>query len=307
MNVELSKTENLPKKESRFFKKVHDFFLPLLSNKKATVGAAIFLVFAIVAVFAPWIAPYNPKSASFQMSLAPTAAHLFGTTNTGKDIFSQFIYGTRAALTVSIGAGVLSTILALLIGLTSGYVGGWVDSILGFITNLFLVVPGLALLIVIESYIQNTTPYINGLIIALTGWAWGARVFRALAFSLKNRDYVVAARVSGESPLRIMFTQIAPNMTSVIASNVMYASLGAILAEAGLAFLGLENIDSVSWGTMLYWAQSGAALLKGAWWWFIPPGAGIALLGLSLVLMNFAVDQITNPRLRQQIRRKRHG
>lgn len=308
MKAELANQETLPQQQKGFFTRTQDFFLPLLSNKRAEVGAVIFLMIVLTAIFAPLIAPYNPHANNFQMNLAPSAKHLFGTTTTGQDIFSQFIYGARAAIVVSIGAGLLSTVIALLIGMTSGYVGTWVDSILGFLTNLFLVVPGLALLIVIESYIKSTTPYINGIIIALTGWAWGARVFRAMTFSLKNRDYITAAKVSGESPLRIMFTQIAPNMTSVIASNIMYASLGAILAESGLAFLGLENTDAVSWGTMLYWAQNGAALQNEAWWWFIPPGCGIALLGLSLVLMNFAVDQITNPRLRQQIRRrKRRG
>ncbi|HEX7063430.1 MAG TPA: ABC transporter permease [Bacillales bacterium] len=307
MNVELGKTSQPIGKKHSPLNRIYNFLLPLFANKKATVGMIIFLVFVLAAIFEPWIAPYDPNAAIFPPSQAPTAEHIFGTTNTGKDVFSQFIYGARSTIVVGFGAGILTTIIGLTIGLISGFAGRIVDSILGFVTNLFLVVPGLALLIVIEAYLENASPYMNGLIIALTGWAWGARVFRSMTFSLGSRDYVTAAKLSGESNLRVMFTQIAPNMVSVIASNIMYASLAAILADSGLAFLGLESVSSVSWGTMLYWAKGSGALLNGSWWWFLPPGIGIALVGMSLVLMNFAVDQITNPRLRQQIRRKHNG
>lgn len=271
----------------------------LLSDKRSTVGACLFLLFVLVAIFAPLIAPYNPLSTKFNMTEMPSAAHLFGTTTTGQDIFSQFIYGARTTLIVGVGAGLLTTIIGLVFGVTAGYYSGVVDLILNFITNIFLVLPGLALLIVIESMIHHSTPVVNGLIIGLTGWAWGARVFRSQTMSLRGREFVIAAKLSGASPFRIMVTEILPNMTSVIASNIIFASLGAILAESGLAFLGLESVNSVSWGTMLYWAQAGNAMLNGAWWWFIPPGAGIALVGLALVLMNFSIDQLTNPRLRQ--------
>ncbi|KPV40919.1 peptide ABC transporter permease [Alicyclobacillus ferrooxydans] len=280
------------------------FLGAFLKNGRSLTGLIVFAIFLVVAIFAPVIAPDSPTATTFPMSLAPSAAHLLGTTNTGQDIFSQFIYGARTTIIVGFGAGIIATLLGLLIGISAGYRGGWVDSILTFLMNLFLVLPGLALLIVIESYVKNSTPYINGLIIGLTGWAWGARVFRAQTMSLANRDFVVAAKMSGKSALSIMFTEIAPNMMSIIAANVIYATLGAILAESGLAFLGFENVSSISWGTMLYWASQNGALLTGAWWWFIPPGIGIGLVGLSLVLMNFAIDGITNPRLNSQKRRK---
>ncbi|QSO50926.1 ABC transporter permease [Alicyclobacillus curvatus] len=283
------------------------FLGPFLKNSRSLTGLIIFLIFVLVAIFAPWIAPDNPNATHFPMSLAPSAGHLFGTTNTGQDIFSQFIYGARTTIIVGFGAGMIATVLGLLIGISAGYRGGLIDSVLTFLMNLFLVLPGLALLIVIESYVKNSTPYINGLIIGLTGWAWGARVFRAQTMSLANRDFVVAAKMSGKSAMGIMFTEIAPNMMSIIAANVIYATLGAILAESGLAFLGFENVSSISWGTMLYWASQNGALLTGAWWWFIPPGIGIGLVGLSLVLMNFAIDSITNPRLSSQKRRKHRG
>ncbi|WEH10210.1 ABC transporter permease [Alicyclobacillus fastidiosus] len=276
-------------------------------NGKSVVGVCLFVIFILLAVFAPLIAPYNPLSTNFTQDLSPSHTHLLGTTTTGQDIFSQFVYGTRATLTVGVGAGVISTIIGLAFGVTAGYRGGWVDNVLNFITNIFLVLPSLALLIVIESLVHNTTPLLNGLIIGLTGWAWGARVFRAQAMSLRGREFVTAAVLSGASSIRIMVTEIIPNMTSVIASNIIFAILGAILAESGLAFLGLESVNSVSWGTMLYWSQAGGALLNGAWYWFVPPGLGIALVGLSLVLMNFSIDQLTNPRLRQERGGKRRG
>lgn len=277
----------------------------MFSNRKSAVGFCLFLFFVAIAVFAPWLAPYSPTSTQFAPTLAPSAQHLFGTTAQGQDIFSQFLYGARTTLVVGIGAGLLATALSLLIGVTAGYRGGVVDTILNFLSNIFLVLPGLALLILIESYVHNSTPIFNGVIIGLTGWAWGARVFRSQTMSLANRDFVTAAKLTGASDLRVMVMEIMPNMTSIIASNVMYACLAAILAESGLAFLGLENVSSISWGTMLYWSSQGDAILTGGWWWFIPPGLGIALVGLSLVLMNYSIDQLTNPRLRELPKRKK--
>ncbi len=278
-------------------------------NGKALVGFVIFALFVFVGIFAGVIAPYDPSSANFGPSLTPSMAHLLGTTNTGQDIFSQFIWGTQTSLIVGVGAAIVSTLIAFLVGVYGGYKGGAADSILNAISNIFLVMPGLALLILIESYVKTSTPLLNGLIIALTGWAWGARVFRSVAMSIASRDFIVAARLSGAGTFRIMFAEILPNMTSQIAGNLIYSCLGAIMAEAGLAYLGFESIASNSWGTILFWAQNGGAMLNGAWWWFVPPGLAIALVGTSLALMNFGIDQITNPRLRVQKRKnlKRKG
>ncbi len=277
-------------------------FTLFFHNSKAVVGLCLFLLFVLIAIFAPVLAPYDPHSTAFAMSL-PSAKHLFGTTNQGQDIFSQFVFGARTTLIVGVGAGILSTVISLLVGVTAGYTGGFVDTVLNFLSNIFLVLPGLVLLILIEALVKGSTPVFNGFIIGLTGWAWGARVFRAQTMSYVNRDFVAAAKLSGASAFRIMTTEIVPNMLSIVAANLMYSCLGAILAESGLAFLGLESGQSISWGTMLYWASEGDANLTGAWWWFVPPGLGIALVGLSLVLMNFAIDEITNPRLRGSSRR----
>lgn len=275
-----------------------------IHNPKAMTGVVIFGIFVLVAILAPVLAPYDPQATQFPPMQGPSAAHWLGTTNTGQDIFSQFIWGTQTSMMVGVGAAIVSTLIAFLIGVYGGLRGGVTDSVLNALSNIFLVLPGLALLILIESYLKNTTPMINGLIIAVTGWAWGARVFRSVALSLANRDFIVAARLSGAGSLRIMFAEVLPNMTSMIASNLIYSCLGAILAESGLAYLGFENVSANSWGTILFWAQNGGALMGGAWWWFLPPGLAIAFVGTSLTLMNFAIDQITNPRLRVQSRKK---
>lgn len=307
MKAEITPSSQMNIKSPNFLLKVLKPLKVFFSNGKSATGFIIFSIFLAIAIFAPLIAPYSPNAAIFDPNLSPTADHWFGTTNTGQDLYSQFIYSARNTMIVGFGAGILSTIIGLIFGVVAGYRGGVTDSILSFITNLFLVLPGLALLIVIGAYLKASTPLLNGLVIGLTGWGWGARVFRAQSMTLAGRDFILAAKLSGKSSLRIMVTEICPNMMSLIAGNIMFATLGAILAESGLAYLGLEDINSTSWGTMLYWASSNAALLRGAWWWFVPPGLGIALVGLSLVLMNFAIDQITNPRLKVQKRRKNLG
>lgn len=269
-------------------------------HPKAIVGMSILGIFIIIGIFAPLLTPYDPQASMFLPLQPPTFAHWFGTSNTGQDLLSQFIVGTQVTLMVGFGGGLLSVLIGIIIGMYGGYRGGVVDAVLNVITNLFLVLPGLALLIVIESYVQSATPLVVGLIIGLTGWPWGARVFRAQTMSLIGRDFVVAAKLSGASNMRIIFTEILPNMYSIVTASVMFSCLGAILAEVSLAFLGYVNVNSNSWGTILYWAFGGGSMLSGAWWWFVPPGAAIALVGMSMALMNFAMDQISNPRLNVQ-------
>lgn len=268
-------------------------------NGKALAGAVILLVLAVVAIFAPFIAPYGPNETRFFPGLPPSREHLLGTTSLGQDIFSQVIWGTRLTLAVGLVTGSLCALISTTIGLVAGYFGGWVDEILSLITNVFLVLPGLPLMIIIAAYItvQSVVPII--IVISITGWAWGARVLRSQMMTLKNRDYVKAAVIAGESPLRIIFCEILPNMLGLIVANFFGAALYAVLSEAGLEFLGLGNVNAVTWGTILYWAQNNQAMLMGQWQWMVVPGLLIAVLGMSFALLNFAVDEMTNPRLRR--------
>lgn len=271
----------------------------LWSNAKARIGLCLLAFFVLVAVFAPVLAPYGAKDNGFERNADASWAHWLGTTAAGEDVLSQLIYGAQISLLVGFAAGILSTIVAVLIGLSWGYMRGFAGEVVGFIVNLFLVIPGLPLMIVIAAYLQNGGILMIIAVIVVTGWAWGARVLRSQTQSLRGNDFVTSAQFSGDSRTRIIFREILPNMTSIIAGTLFGAATAAILAEAGLEFLGLGDSSIVSWGTMLYWAQNSNSLLTGQWLLLFAPGLCIALLALSLTLINFGVDGISNPRLRE--------
>ena len=273
----------------------------LLKNRKARVGLVIIAVFVFIAVFAPWIARYSPQNTNFGPLEPPNAKHWFGTTGLGQDVYSQFVWGTRASLLIGISASLVSTVMAVIFGMYPGYVGGWFDRVMSTFTNIFMVIPGLPLMVVAAAYVHQTSTLVLILIIGLTGWAGRARVLRSQTLTLANRDFVWAARMSGAKDYRILMKEILPNMMSLFAASLMYGMLGAILAEAGLEFLGLGNLTAVTWGTILYWANNGGAVLDGAWWWLLPGGLGIAVFGTGLALINFALDEVTNPRLRPTV------
>ncbi|MGC8544492.1 MAG: ABC transporter permease [Athalassotoga sp.] len=270
------------------------------SNRKSTIGVIIFLFFVALAIFAPFIAPYSPSSMAFTPLQGPSWKHWLGTTAVGQDILSQVIWGTRLSLMVGLITGAITTIISVIIGLSSGYLSGLTDDILMTITNIFLVIPGLPLIIIISAFIVVKGVWTIIFVISLTGWAWGARTLRSQVLTLKSRDYVNASVVVGESSSHIIFSDIFPNMLSLVVANFFGAAVYAVLSEAGLEFLGLGDSSAISWGTILYWAQNNQALLFGLWEWAAVPGLLIALLGMSFALMNFAVDEITNPRLRKR-------
>jgi peptide/nickel transport system permease protein len=273
--------------------------LILWRNGKCRIGIVMLAGFIVVAIAAPLIAPYDPKFDEFMTSEGPSGAHWLGTTARGEDVFSQLVYGARTSLIVGVVAGVLSTIIALLVGLTAGYLQGVVDEILSFFINLGLVVPVLPLMITLAAYAPVKGLGLVIFVIAVTGWAFGARIKRAQIITLRTRDYVTAAKFSGDGTLRIIFYEIAPNMTSLIVVGFMGSALGAIGAEAGLAFLGLGDPQTVSWGTMLNHASAGGALLTGQWAWLVAPGLVLAALITSFTLINFGVDALSNPHLRE--------
>jgi len=272
----------------------------LLQNRKARIGIIILLFFTLVGLFAPKLAPYSTTRTTGRPQDAPSAAHFMGTTRQGQDVLSQMIYGAQTTLLVGFLTGTNIMIIAVLMGLTAGYAGGWLDEILSLITNIFLILPGLPLVIVVAGWLEQPGPLTVVLVLSLTSWAYAARVLRSQTLILKNSEFVAAAKVVGEPTWRIILAEIFPNMISLVVSSWIGAVLYAILAEAGLEFIGLGNSNVITWGTILYWAQANQALLTGAWWTFIPPGVCIALIGLSLVLINYGIDEITNPRLQRQ-------
>jgi peptide/nickel transport system permease protein len=276
---------------------------------KAKVGLGILSFFLLITIIGPEFAPYDPNATTLQTSaLAPTSQHLLGTTATGQDVLSQLLDGIRATVVLGLATGVIATVLAIAIGVTAGFVGGVTDEILGLLTNVFLVLPALPLLIIVLGYLPQSSGQVpTAIVLSALGWAWGARVIRAQTLTLRNRDYVLAARESGERSWRIIVCEILPNEVSLIAANFVGTVLYAILTSIALAFIGVTSYSSWSLGTMLYWAQGSEAIQIGAWWWYVPPGVCAALIGMSLVLINFGLDELGNPRLRDTRRRKIKG
>jgi peptide/nickel transport system permease protein len=268
---------------------------------KAKAGVILLGVFVVTAIIGPFVAPYNPsfQNPSLALSLhAPDAAHLLGTTQAGEDVLSQLLTGIRLTLELGILVGLIATALSVLVGVSAGYLGGVWDEVLSLLSNVFLVIPALPLLIILLGYLPRTNQTATILVLAGLGWPWGARVIRAQTLSIRGRDFIAAARETGESAWRIITFEIVPNEVSLIAANFVNTVLYAIGASVALAFIGLTNTSVWSLGTILYWAQSQEALQLGAWWWFVPPGLAVALMGTSLVLLNTGIDELGNPRLR---------
>ena len=268
---------------------------------KAKVGAVLLAVFVLAGIIGPLVAPYDP---SFQnpapdLSLhAPYSAHLLGTTQSGQDVLSQLLTGIRLTLELALLVGVVATVLSVIVGVTSAFLGGVWDEALSLLTNVFLVIPALPLLIVLLGSLQTKGQTATIVVLSLLGWPWGARVIRAQTLAIRNRDFIAAAQETGEKTWRIIVHEIVPNEVSLIAASFVNTVLYAIGASVALAFIGVANLNSWSLGTMLYWAQSQQALELGAWWWFVPPGLAVALIGTGLVLLNTGIDELGNPRLR---------
>jgi peptide/nickel transport system permease protein len=266
---------------------------------KAKIGIAILGFFILVAIFGPALAPYNPNATSTQaVPEAPNIHHLFGTDSSGGDILSQMLTGTRSTVIVGLVTGIIATTLSVLVGIAAGYLGGYADEGLSLFSNVVLVLPALPLLIVILAYEPHAGSLATIIALSAVGWPWGARVIRAQTMSLRNRDFVLAAREVGEPAWRIIVFELMPNQIGLIAASFVGTVLYAILTSVALAFLGLTDLSIWSLGVMLYWAQSGSAVELGAWWWYLFPGMAVAFLGMSLVLINFGLDELSNPRLR---------
>lgn len=269
-----------------------------LRNKKAALGLAIVLAYLAVAILGPLWLQVDPMQRVGRPHQPPNADELFGTTRMGRDVFAQLIYGTRTSLAVGLFAGFIVVAIGTLLGITAGYVGGKVDEVINFATNVVLVIPQLPLLLVIAAFLGESSPLVIALIIGFTSWAWGARITRAQTLTLRSREYILASEMIGEPPLRMILVELLPNLLSIIGFNFIGSVTYTIITQATIEFLGLGNPMAVSWGTMLYHAQNASAISVGAWWEVLVPGVAVAGIGVGLSLLNFGVDEISNPRLR---------
>jgi peptide/nickel transport system permease protein len=277
----------------------------ITGNRKATVGAAILLLIILVACFPGLIAPDDPSVTAYAPNAGVSGAHLLGTTSIGQDVFSQLIWSTRQTLEVTLLVAVIATFLSAFIGVTSAYLGGIVDRVLTIVIDVFLILPVLPLLILLASYLNPGVASLT-LVLCITSWAFQARQLRAQGLSVRNRDFLVSAKVRGERSLYIIFVEIIPTMTSLLAASFLSLAVYVVGFAASLQFLGLGNSGQLMWGTMLYNAQQQAAIQPGGnAWWEIGPAMAVAVLGTGFALLNYAFDEIGNPALRPVKRRRR--
>jgi peptide/nickel transport system permease protein len=229
----------------------------------------------------------------------PSSTYWFGTTFFGQDVFSQFVLGLRATFLVGLLGGGIGTIVGMLIGFVAGYKGGWIDEVLNAFTNIVLVIPTLAVLLIIAAYLQVRSVFTESLFIGLTAWPWAARAIRAQTFSLRTRDFVDLSKMTGMKTLKIIVTDIAPNMLSYLVMTFILQFGGAILNAATLDFIGLGPTNTISLGLMMQYSVLWGALQLGSWYWFIPPGLAITMIVGSLYGMNVGLDEVFNPKLRE--------
>jgi peptide/nickel transport system permease protein len=269
--------------------------MKVLRNRKARAGLLLLGLFVVLATVGPAFVG-DPTDFVARPLQAPDATHWFGTDGQGRDVLAQTVVGARITLGIGFAVGAMVVLLGCLVGGVAGYTRGWVDDALSLVTNVFLVLPGLPLMVVLAAFLPPG-PATIAAVLTLTGWAWNARVLRAQVLAMRDRDFVSAAILAGESSLRVLFVELLPNLGSLLASAFLGATIYAIGAQVGLEFLGLGDLGTVTWGTNLYWAANDAALLTGAWWTFVPTGLCIALVGFALTLINFGIDELANPRL----------
>jgi peptide/nickel transport system permease protein len=270
-----------------------------LRNTKLVVGASIVLAFLALALVGPFLTDATPFEFGYPLGEPPSKEYWLGTTAPGQDVFAQFVYGLRSSFVVGALAAAIASVIGMAVGFVSGYRGGVLDDLLSMLTNIVLVIPTLAVLIIVSAYLSVGSLRTEAILIGLTSWPWAARAIRAQTFSLASRDFVSLARLSGQGTTRVIVREIAPNMSSYLFLTFILLFGGAVLTAATLDFLGLGPSQVMSLGLMMNTAVSNAALQLGMWWWFIPPGVGITAIVGGLYVMNVGLDEVFNPRLRR--------
>lgn len=280
-------------------KKKNEFLFFAFRNKKLRVGLGIVLFFLLLAIIGPQLTDYSIDGYIGPSAQPPSETYWFGTTTFGQDVFTQFVNGLGATFLVGIVGGSIGTAIGVIVGFIAGYKGGFVDEVLNTLTNVVLVLPTLALLLIIAAYLKVRGVLVESIFIGCTAWPWAARAIRAQTFSLTSREFVDLARLSGRKSWKIIFTEIAPNMMSYLFMTFILQFGGAILIAATLDFIGLGPTQGISLGLMMNNAVLWSALLLGMWWWFIPPGLAITAIVGALYIMNVGLDEVFNPKLRE--------
>jgi peptide/nickel transport system permease protein len=253
------------------------------------IGFALVILFVLTAVFVDIVSPYDPWD-RFEPYEKPSRNHILGTNDIGNDIFSELIHGCRASLVVGIGAAIIATLLGLSVGLLSGYFKGALDEMLMGVTDIFLMIPRIPLIIILAAFLKSSS-WLIMLALGLLWWTSTARVTRSRTLQVREMDFVASARCLGFSNRYIIFSDILPNIFPVIVPKFMLTIATAMISEASLSFLGLGDPSMKSWGLMINFALIKGGLVNEMWWWYLPPGLCIILFVYSIVSLGFSFDE----------------
>jgi peptide/nickel transport system permease protein len=279
----------------------------VLRNPKVIGGGGVVLAFLLFGTVGPFFLEHGPRERFIpveQRAQGPSADYWLGTTRFGEDVFTQLAYAIRETFLVAVLAALIAAVLGMVIGFVAGYLGGFVDELLMMLTNIFLVLPVFVILVVISAY-SREIPWltfnrvVQGVIIGLFAWPWVARAVRAQTLSLRSRDFVDLARLTGVGTMSILRREVAPNMGSYLVMVFILLFAGAILTAVGLDFIGLGPPDGISLGLMFNYSYEWSALLLGHWWWFIPPGIAMTAITGAALVTNVGLDEVFNPKLRE--------
>jgi peptide/nickel transport system permease protein len=276
-----------------------EFLRYAVRNKKVLLGLGLEALFVLGAIFGPLISPHD-ASAFYPPHLAPSGAHWLGTDYFGHDVFAELVEGLRDSYLVGALGALGASAVGMALGFLAGYRGGVLDEVLQMITNVMVMIPSLVLLIVIGAYLKTRGVLFEGVFIGLTTWPWVARAVRAQTFTLRSREFVDLARLSGRRATSIVISDIAPNMASYLFLVVVLLFGSSMLLAASYDFLGLGPTNSISLGTMMNQSMLWSALQLHIWWWFITPGLVLTGMVAALLIANVGLDEVFNPKLREQ-------
>jgi peptide/nickel transport system permease protein len=276
-----------------------EFVYFAVRNKKFMLGFTVEVVFVLAAIFGPWLAPYGDQQFVAPPFLHPSIHHLLGTTYFGEDVFSVLLYSLRDSYMVGFLGALFAGLIGLAVGFSAGWRGGFLDEILQMFTNIVIMMPALVLLLVIGAYFKTHSVFFEGVFIGATSWPWVARAVRAQTFTLRDRDFVDLARMSGKRGPSIVIKDIAPNMASYLLLVFILLFAGSMLLAVSYDFLGLGPTNGVSLGDMMNKAELWSGLTLHMWWWFIPPGLVMTLIVAALYISNVGLDEVFNPKLRE--------
>jgi peptide/nickel transport system permease protein len=265
------------------------------------VAAALVAFIILVALIGPVIVHTDPNATVGGLYDRPQGfgVKLLGTDNEGQSVIANLVYGTRTSLIVGLLAGAIATVIGLLVGLVGGYRGGWLDDVLTAITNVGLAIPAIVVIILVSVSLPKRNIYTLALVIGVTAWFWVARAVRAQSSSVRTREHIDVARLSGAGFWSILARDVLPYLLSYVVMAFVLQVSGAILFESTLSMLGLGPGNATSLGTMLYWAIAWGSVRTGAWWAFVPPTLMLTLIVFGLLLLQSSLNEVFNPRLRR--------